>query len=123
MCGSGLGHNRKDQLPAGRKLGPLPGSLDKTVSFTSRIVREVSQDILIAFDDATTSLLRYQLELPSNNETADLLYTLGRSFRFPQAMEKVMDAVSPGFFRRLFLIPKLDGFFRPFMDLEKLISS
>ena len=82
-------------------------------------MRKVSQGILIAFDDATPSLLRYPLELPSNNKTADLLHPV-QKLQVSQAIEEVMDTASPGYDSRLFLVPKTDGSFRPIIDLEKL---
>ena len=82
-------------------------------------MRKVSQGILIAFDDATPSLLRYPLELPSNNKTADLLHPV-QKLQVSQAIEEVMDTASPGYYSRLFLVLKPDGSFRPIIDLEKL---
>ena len=82
-------------------------------------MRKVSQGILIAFDDVLPSLLRYPLELPSNNKTADLLQAV-QKLRLSRAIEEVMDTTSPGYYSRLFLVPKPDGSFRPIIDLKKL---
>ena len=120
--GSGQGRNRKDQLPVGRKIALYQAHWTKLFPLHPEIVRKVSQGILIAFDDATPSLLRYPLELPSNNKTADLLHPV-QKLQVSQAIEEVMDTASPGFYSRLFLVPKPDGSFRPIIDLEKLISS
>ena len=75
-CGSGRGRsrNRKDQLPVGRKLAHYQAHWTKLFPLHPEIVRKVSQSILIAFNDATASLLPYPLELPSNNKTANLLH-------------------------------------------------
>ena len=64
--------NRKEQLPVGGKLVHFQDSWTKLFPQHPEIVRKVSQGILIAFDDVLPSLLRYPLELPSNNKTADL---------------------------------------------------
>ena len=83
------------------------------------IVRKVSQGILIAFDDVPPSLLRYLLHLPSNDKTADLLHAVQKP-QVSQAIEEVMDIMSPGYYSRLFLVMKPDGSFRPIIDLKKL---
>ena len=82
-------------------------------------MRKVSNGILIAFDDAPPPLLRYPLEIPSNNKTADLLHAV-QKLRLSQAIEEVVDTTSPGYYSRLFLVPKPDGSFRPIIDLKKL---
>ena len=82
-------------------------------------MRKVSEGILIAFDDVLPSLLRYPLELPSNNKAADLLHAV-QKLRLSRAIEEVMDTTSPGFYSHLFLVPKPDGSFRPIIDLKKL---
>ena len=82
-------------------------------------MRKGSQGILIALDDVLPSLLRYPLELPSNNITADLLHAV-QKLRLSRAIEEVMDTTSLGFYSRLFLVPKPDGSFRPIIDLKKL---
>ena len=82
-------------------------------------MRKVSQGILIAFDDVPPSLLRYPLELPSNNKAADLQNAV-QKLRLSQAIEEVMDPTSPGYYSRLFLVPKPDGSFHPIIDLKKL---
>ena len=64
--------NRKEQLPVGGKIVHFRDSWTKLFPQHPEIVRKVSQGILIAFDDVLPSLLRYLLELPSNNKTADL---------------------------------------------------
>ena len=83
------------------------------------IVRKVSQGILIAFDDVPPSLLRYPLELPSNNKAADLQNAV-QKLRLSRAIEEVMDPTSPGYCSHLFLVPKPDCSFRPIIDLKKL---
>ena len=117
--GSGQGRNRKDQLPVGRKLAHYQAHWTKLFPLHPEIVRKVSQGILIAFDDATPSLLRYPLELPSNNKTADLLHPVPK-LQVSQAIEEAMDTASPGYYSRLFLVPKPDGSFRSIIALEKL---
>ena len=82
-------------------------------------MRKVSQGILIAFDDVLPSLLRYPLKLPSNNKTADLHHAV-QNLRLSRAIEEVTDTTSPGYYSRLFLVPKPDGSFRPIIDLKKL---
>ena len=80
--GSGQGRNRKDQLPVGRKLAHYQAHWTKLFPQHPEIVRKVSQGILIAFNDATPSLFRYLLELPTTKQPTS--YTLCRSFRFPR---------------------------------------
>ena len=111
--------NRIDQLPVGGKLAHYQDHWKKLFPQHPEIVRKVSQGILIAFDDIPPSLLRYPLHLPSNDKTADLLHAV-QKLQVSQAIEKVMDTTSPGYFSRLFLVPKPDGSFRPIIDLKKL---
>ena len=82
-------------------------------------MRKVSQGILIAFDDVPPPLFRHPLELPSNNKAADLQYAV-QKLCLSQAIEEVVDTTSPGYYSRLFLVPKPDGSFRPIIDLKKL---
>ena len=111
--------NRKEQLPVGGKLVHFQDYWTKLFPQHPEIVRKVSQGILIAFDDVLPSLLRYPLELPSNNKTADLLQAV-QKLRLSRAIEEVMDTTSPGYYSRLFLVPKSYGSFRPIIDLKKL---
>ena len=111
--------NRNEQLPVGGKLVHFKDTWTKLFPQHPEIVRKVSQGILIAFDDVLPSLLRYPLELPSNNKAADLLHAV-QKLRLSRAIEEVMDTTSPGYYSRLFLVPKPDGFFRPIIDLKKL---
>ena len=113
--------NRKDQLPVGGKLAHYQVHWRKLFPQHPEIVRKVSQGILIAFDDVPPSLLRYPLELPNNNKTADLLHAV-QKLQVSQTIEEeeVMDTTSPGYYSRLFLVPKPDGSFRPIIDLKKL---
>ena len=111
--------NRKEQLPVGGKLVHFKETWTKLFPQHPEIVQKVSQGILIAFDDVLPSLLRYPLELPSNNKTADLLHAV-QKLRLSWAIEEVMDTTSPGYYSRLFLVPKPDGSFRPIIDLNKL---
>ena len=83
------------------------------------IVRKISQGILISFFNEAPSLLYRPLELPSNHKPSDLLLALKKLLN-SQAIEEVRDPSSPGFYRRLFLIPKPDGTFRPIIDLKLL---
>ena len=114
--------NRNQQLPVGGKLVHFKDTWTKLFPQHPEIVRKVSQGILIAFDDVPPSLLRYPLELPSNNKAADLLNAV-QKLRLSWAIEEVMDTTSPGYYSRLFLVPKPDGSFRPIIDLKKYISS
>ena len=111
--------NRKDQLPDGGKLAHYQAHWTKLLPQHPEIVRKVSQGILIAFDDVPPSLLRYPLELPSNNKTADLLHAV-QKLQVSQAIEEVMDTASPSYYSRLFLVPKPYRSFRPIIDLKKL---
>ena len=111
--------NRNDQLPVGGKLVHFKETWTQNFPQHHEIVRKVSQGILIAFDDIPPSLLRYPLELPSNNKAADLQNAV-QKLRLSQAIEEVMDPTSPGYYSRLFLVPKPDGSFRPIIDLKKL---
>ena len=111
--------NTKDQLPVGGKLAHYQAHWTNLFPQHPEIVRKVFQGILIAFDDVPPSLLRYPLELPSNNKTADLLHAV-QKLQVSQAIEEVMDTTWPGYYSRLFLVQKPDGFFRPIIDLKKL---
>ena len=83
------------------------------------IIRKISQGILIAFSDDTSCLLCHPLELHSNNKTSDLLQTL-KMLLESRAIEEVLDPSSPGYYSRLFLVPKPGGSFRAIIDLKKL---
>ena len=111
--------NRNDQLPVGGKLVQFKETWTQMFPQHHEIVRKVSQGILIAFDDVPPSLLRYPLELPSNNKAADLQNAV-QKLCLSRAIEEVMDPTSPGYYSRLFLVPKPDGSFRPIIDLKKL---
>ena len=111
--------NRTGQLPVGGKLVHFKETWTQHFPQHYEIVRKVSQGILIAFDDVPPSLLRYPLELPCNNKAADLQHAV-QKLRLSQAIEEVMDTTSPGYYSRLFLVPKPDGTFRPIIDLKKL---
>ena len=111
--------NRNEQLPVGGKLVHFKDTWTQLFPQHPEIVRKVSQGILIAFHDVLPSLLRYPLELPSNNKTADLLHGV-QKLRLSRAIKEVMDTTSPGYYNRLFLVPKPDGSFRPIIDLKKL---
>ena len=111
--------NRNDQLPVGGKLVHFKDTWTQLFPQHHEIVRKVSQGILIAFDDVPPSLLRYPLELPSNNKAAGLQNAV-QKLRLSRAIEEVMDPTSPGYYSRLFLVPKPDGSFRPIIDLKKL---
>ena len=82
-------------------------------------MQKISLGILIAFDDVPPSLLCYPLELPSNNKAADLQNAV-QKLLLSRAIEEVMDTTSPGYYSRLFLVPKPDGSFHPIIDLKKL---
>ena len=111
--------NRKDQLPVGGQLAHYQVHWRKLFPQHPKIVRKVSQGILIAFDDIPPSLLRYPLELRSNDKTADLLHAV-QKLQVSQAIEEVMDTTSPGYYSCLFLVPKPDGSFHPIINLKKL---
>ena len=111
--------NRNEQLPVVGKLVLFKDVWTKLSPQHPEIVRKVSQGILIAFDDVPPSLLHYPLELPSNNKAANLQNAV-QKLRLSRAIEEVMDITSPGYYSPLFLVPKPDGSFRPFIDLKKL---
>ena len=111
--------NRTGQLPVGGKLVHFTETWTQHFPQHYEIVRKVSQGILIAFDDVPPPLLRHPLELPSNNKAADLHHAV-QKLRLFQAIEEVVDTTSPGYYSRLFLVPKPDGTFRPIIDLKKL---
>ena len=111
--------NRNEQLPVGGKLVHFKDTWINLFPQHTEIVRKISLGILIAFDDVPPSLLRYLLELPSNNKVADLQNAV-QKLLLSRAIEEVMDTTSPGYYSRLFLVPKPDGSFRPIIDLKKL---
>ena len=111
--------NRIDQLPDVGKLALYQDHRRKLFPQHREIVRKVSQGILIAFDDVPPSLLRYPLHLPSNDKTADLLHAV-QKLQVSQAIEEVMDTMLPGYYSRLFLVPKPGKSFHPIIDLKKL---
>ena len=110
--------NRNKQLPVEGKLVHFKDTWTKLFPQHPEIVRKVCQGILIAFDDVPPSLLLYPLELPSNNKAADHQNTV-QKLRLSRAIEEVIDPTLPGYYSRLFLVPKSDGSFRPIIDLKK----
>ena len=111
--------NRNNQLLVGGKVAHFTDTWTQLFPQHQEIVRKVSHGILIAFDDVPPSLLRYPLEIPSNNKAADLQNAV-QKLRLLRAIEEVMDPTSPGYYSRLFLVPKPDGSFRPIIDSKKL---
>ena len=111
--------NRNEQLPVGGKLVHFKDTWTNLFPQYTEIVRKISLGILIVFDDVPPSLLRYPLELPSNNKAADLQNAV-QKLLLSRAIEEVMDTTSPGYYNRLFLVPKPEGSFRPIIDLKKL---
>ena len=111
--------NRTGQLPVGGKLVHFTKTWTQHFPQHYEIVRKVSQGILLAFDDVPPPLLRHPLELLSNNKAADLQHAV-QKLCLSQAIEEVVDPTSPGYYSRLFLVPKPDGSFRPILDLKKL---
>ena len=111
--------NRTGQLPVGGKLVHFTKTWTQQFPQHYEIVRKVSQGILLAFDDVPPQLLRHPLELLSNNKVADLQHAV-QKLCLSQAIEEVVDPTSPGYYSRLFLVPKPDGSFRPILDLKKL---
>ena len=111
--------NRTGQLPVGGKLVHFTKTWTQQFPQHYEIVRKVSQGILLAFDDVPPQLLRHPLELLSNNKAADLQHAV-QKLCLSQAIEEVVDPTSPGYYSRLFLVPKPDGSFRPILDLKKL---
>ena len=111
--------NRNEQLPVGGKLVHFKDTWTNLFPQHTEIVRKISLGILIAFDNVPPSLLRYLLELPRNNKAADLQNAV-QKLLLSRAIEEVMDTTSPGYYSRLFLVPKPDGSFRPIIDLKKL---
>ena len=118
--------NRIDQLPVGGESSPLPESLEKTVSSTSRNSEKSFSRYLDCLRRRTSiisslpaAFAKQPLHLPSNDKTADLLHAV-QKLQVSQAIEEVMDITSPRYYSRLFLVPKPDGSFRPIIDLKKL---
>ena len=111
--------NRNEQLPVGGKLVHFKDTWTNLFPQHTEIVRKISLGILIAFDDVHPSLLHYPLELPSNNTAADLQNAV-QKLLLSRAIEEVMDTTSPGYYSRLFLVPKPDGSFLSIIDLKKL---
>ena len=94
--GGGSGQGQKLERPASclGKLAHYQAHWTKLFPQHPEIVRKVSQGIIIAFGDLPPSLLRYPLELPSNNKTADLLHAV-QKLQVSQAIEEGMDTASP----------------------------
>ena len=76
------------------------------------------QNIFRSCDDAPT-LLHRPLELWNDNKSSHLLQAV-KKLLDSRAIERVVDTSSPGYYRRLFLVPKPHGSFRPIIDLQKL---
>ena len=68
--------------------------------------------------DTPSSLAGASL-LPSNNRPSDLFQAV-KKLLDSWVIEGVEDTSSPGYYSRLFLVPKSDGTFRPIIDLKKL---
>ena len=111
--------NRTGLLPVWGKLCRYQARWSELFPQFPEIVRKISQGIFISFFDEAPSLLYQPLELPSNHKPSDYLLALNKLLN-SQAIEEVMDPSSPGFYSRLFLVPKPDGTFRPIIDLKRL---
>ena len=111
--------NRTDSLPVGGKLAHYQAHWLELFLQFHKMIRKISQGILIAFSDDALTLLHHPLELHSNNKPADLLQTV-KKLRDSRAIEEVKDTSSLGYYSCLFLVPKPDGSFRPIIDLKKL---
>ena len=116
-----INENRTISLPVGwgEELSLYQSSWVELFQQFPEMLRKISQGILIAFSDGAPSLLHRPLELRSNNRPSDLLQAV-KKLLDSQAIEEVMDTSSPGYYSRLFLVPKPDGSFRPIIDLKKL---
>ena len=108
--------NRNDQLPVRGKLVHFKDTWTKLFPQHPEIVRKVSQGI---FEEVLPSLLRYPLELPSNNKTADLLHAV-QKLRFFAGHRGGDGHYVAGLLQPPFSSPKTRRFFLSHHTLEEV---
>ena len=103
----------------GGKLAHFSAIWERTFPENTELLRRISQGILISFRDEQPALLRHPVELRAFNPAQALTLAVNKLLD-SQAIEVVQDPSSPGYYNRLFLVPKPDGTFRPIIDLKRL---
>ena len=83
------------------------------------LTRTVSQGILLHFK-STPPLVRTPIEYPASPSERARLREVILQLLNKRAVEPVMNTDSPGFYSRLFTVPKASGGWRPVIDLSAL---
>ena len=81
--------------------------------------RTISQGILLRFK-ATPPLVRTPIEFPCSMTELSRLEEVVIQLLHKRAIEPVLHSSSPGFYSRLFTVPKASGGWRPVIDLSTL---
>ena len=84
-----------------------------------QVTRTVSQGILLHFKE-TPPLVRTPIEYPTSVTERNRLREVVHQLLEKRAVEPVLNTASPGFYSRLFTVPKASGGWRPVIDLSAL---
>ena len=92
----------------------------RTVCQDSQAFRTVSEGIKLHFKDQPPPLTRVPIEFSTSTSQRDRLRTVVQELLIKAAIEVVDNPSSPGFYSRLFTVPKASGGCRPVIDLSAL---
>ena len=117
-------HNNKDQsLPVGGRLGlaPYRDRWRELFPDQSWILSVVQEGLRISFLSPPPLLPCPQwIKVPRDPQKAQALRAEVASLLEKQAIEKVVDVNTPGFYSHVFVVPKPGGRWRPIIDLSVL---
>ena len=107
------------QAPVGGRLATFASHWDLLFR-DQALSRTVSHGILLRFRDQHPPLVRTPLAFPSSPSELVRLREVVSQLLDKQVIEKVLLPSSPGFYSRLFTVPKASGGWRPVIDLSTL---
>ena len=110
---------RNSQLLVGGKLATFHHQWAQHFPNQHKLIRKVSQGLLISFWDEAPPLLHGPLVLSCNNKAEAISLAIQKPLK-SQAIEEVQNTSSPAFYSRLFFVPKPYGSFCPIIDLKVL---
>ena len=111
--------NRNLQLLVGGKLVENFHLWRRFFTDYPEVLRKVAQGVLLQFSSEAPTLTRTPIPLFSRRRLPDL-QAAAEKLQRSGAIEEVLNTNSPGFYSRLFLVPKQDGAWRPVIDLSTL---
>lgn len=107
------------QQPVGGRLTAWARGWESLLQDPS-VTRTVQEGVLLRFKDSRPPLRRSPLAFPTSANAAQQLEVVVRQLLDKQAIEPVQDCSTPGFYSRLFVVPKATGGVRPIIDLSAL---